>query len=56
MVDSILWIPGKINNADVIKKKDNALSETLIFALVTVYLPLEFESQSESKSIENNLG
>lgn len=56
VVDRITWIPGKVNIADVLTKKDSALSETFILALASGYLPLEFKSQSESKYTEKNLG
>lgn len=55
-VDEITWIPGKLNLADVLTKKDSMLSEALQLTLYTGRLTLPFEDTLESKSFLKNLG
>lgn len=55
-VQSISWIPGKINLADVLTKKDSAISEMLHLCLLSGKLPIHYEDKGETKSTEKNLG
>lgn len=55
-IEEITWIPGKLNLADVLTKKDSAISEALQLTLFKGRLTLPFESFAESKSSSKNLG
>ena len=55
-VQSVSWIPGKINMADVLTKKDSALTDMLTLCLYTGKIPIDFENKAETKSTEKILG
>lgn len=56
MVQNISWIPGKINLADVLTKKDSALNDTLHLCLESGKLPIDYDCNGENKSSNKNLG
>ena len=55
-VQSVSWIPGKINMADVLTKKDSALTDMLTLCLYTGKIPIDFQNKAETKSTEKILG
>ena len=55
-VDQISWIPGRINLADPLTKKDSSITGALQLTLFTGRLCMDFEEQAETKSSQKNLG
>lgn len=55
-VDRIIWIPGKVNIADLLKKKDSPLSEVLQLTLTTGRICVDLESTMQTKSSEKIFG
>ena len=55
-VRQISWIPGKINLADVLTKKDSPLTDALQLTLFNGRLNLDFEGNHETKSSDKNYG
>lgn len=55
-VDKISWIPGNLNLADPLTKKDSQLTDLLQLSLFSGKLAVDIEDSSESKSSEKNFG
>lgn len=55
-VEKISWIPGSVNLADPLTKKDSSLTDALQLTLFTGRLCIDLDSVSETKSSENNFG
>lgn len=54
-IHKITWIPGEVNLADQLPKKDSVLSEAMQLAMFIGRLILKLEDISETKSFKNNL-
>ena len=54
-VNTVAWIPGKINPADVGTKSDSALTQTVQIMLYTGKLQQDF-SNAEVRSADGSLG
>jgi len=55
-VERISWIPGKLNLADPLTKKDSPLTDMLQLSLFTGRLCLDLQDVAQTKSSEKNLG
>ena len=55
-VRQISWIPGKLNLADVLTKKDSPLTDALQLTLFTGKLQIDLEGHTETKSADKNYG
>lgn len=55
-VRQISWIPGKLNLADVLTKKDSPLTDALQLTLFTGRLHIDLEGNTETKSADKNYG
>ena len=55
-VDEMSWIPGRINLADPMTKKDSCPTDALQFTLFSGRLCIDFEELAETKSSQKNFG
>ena len=55
-MDEISWIPGRINLADALTKKDSSIIDALQLPLFSGRLCMDFEEQAETKSSQKNFG
>lgn len=55
-VDKISWVPGNVNLADPLTKKDSQLTDMLQLTLFSGKLCVDIDRVSETKCCEKNLG
>ena len=55
-INKITWLPGKLNLADALTKRDSPLTEVLQLTLYTGRIQVDLDGNMETKSTKKNYG